>query len=40
MTHADFDHHDMRAYRDRLRDLARANDVPVGPSPEWVDPGC
>ncbi|HET6714150.1 MAG TPA: peptidoglycan recognition family protein [Actinomycetota bacterium] len=40
MTHADFDHHDMRAYRDRLRDLARANDVPVGPSPEWVDPRC
>lgn len=40
MTHADFDHRDMRAYRDRLRDLARANDVPVGPSPEWADPGC
>ena len=40
MTHADFGHRDMRGYRDRLRELARANDVPVGPSPEWVESGC
>jgi N-acetylmuramoyl-L-alanine amidase len=40
LTHADFGHRDMRIYRDRLRDLARLNGVPVGPSPEWVDPGC
>ena len=40
LTRPDFDRHDMRRYRDRLRDLARANDVPVGPPPEWVDSGC
>ena len=40
LTRPDFDHRDMRRYRDRLRDLARMSDVPVGPSPEWVDSGC
>jgi N-acetylmuramoyl-L-alanine amidase len=40
LTHADFDHGDMRVFRGRLRSLARANGVPVGPSPEWVDPAC
>lgn len=39
-THADFNHRDMHVYRDRLRDVARSRDVPVGPSPEWVDPRC
>jgi N-acetylmuramoyl-L-alanine amidase len=40
MTHDDLGHREMRRYRDRLRDIARSNDVPVGPSPEWVDPRC
>jgi N-acetylmuramoyl-L-alanine amidase len=40
LNHADFDHGDMRVYRGRLRPLARAKGVPVGPSPEWVEPDC
>lgn len=40
MTHDELGHRAMRRYRDRLRDIARSNDVPVGPSPEWVDPRC
>ncbi len=40
MTHADFGHRSMRIYRERLREEARRHDVPVGPSPEWVDPDC
>jgi N-acetylmuramoyl-L-alanine amidase len=39
-THADFNHVEMRGYRDHLRRLSRARDVPVGPPPAWVDPGC
>jgi N-acetylmuramoyl-L-alanine amidase len=37
---SDFRFPDMRTYRAALRDLARARDVPVGPSPDWVDPAC
>jgi N-acetylmuramoyl-L-alanine amidase len=40
MTHEDFGHRDMRTYRGLLRDLARANDVPIGPRPAWVEPHC
>ena len=40
MTHADFNHIEMRQYRDRLRTLSRAKGVPVGPPPAWVDSGC
>lgn len=28
------------AARERLRHLARANDLRVGPRPAWVNPGC
>lgn len=40
LTHVDMSRQAMRTYRDRLRDRARAADVPVGPPPEWVDIGC
>jgi N-acetylmuramoyl-L-alanine amidase len=40
MTHTDFSRPAMRTYRGRLRDRARAADVPVGPAPRWVDIGC
>jgi N-acetylmuramoyl-L-alanine amidase len=40
MTHTDMSRPAMRTYRGRLRDRARASDVPVGPAPEWVDIGC
>lgn len=39
-THTDMSRAAMSTYRGRLRDRARANDVPVGPSPAWVDIGC
>ncbi len=39
-THADFNHVEMRTYRDRLRTLSVARGVPVGPPPAWVDSGC
>jgi N-acetylmuramoyl-L-alanine amidase len=39
-TSGDFNHRSMRLYRGLLRGLARANDVAVGPSPDWVDPPC
>jgi hypothetical protein len=34
-THADWQHRDMKVYRRRLRDLARARGVPGGPGPVW-----
>jgi hypothetical protein len=37
---SDFRRPAMASYRTSLRAVARANDVPVGPSPEWVDPAC
>lgn len=40
MTHADFNHNEMRAYRRRLRRAARRLDIPVGAGPHWVDSGC
>jgi N-acetylmuramoyl-L-alanine amidase len=40
MTHADFNHVQMREFRSRLRALSLARGVPVGPPPAWVDPGC
>ena len=40
LTGSDLGRRDMRPYRERLRDLARANAVPVGPSPDWADSGC
>ena len=39
-THADFPRTVMRTYREHLRTLARKHHVPIGPPPEWVDPGC
>lgn len=39
-THADFNHVEMREYRERLRVLSVARGVPVGPPPAWVDSGC
>ena len=36
-THSDWQHRDMKAYRRRLRDLARARGVPGGPGPVWDD---
>jgi N-acetylmuramoyl-L-alanine amidase len=39
-TDDDFGHRDMRIYRGLLRDLARANAVPIGPRPAWVEPRC
>ena len=40
MTDEDFGHRAMRTYRGSLRDLARANAVPIGPRPAWVEPRC
>ena len=40
LTGDDFGHRHMRTYRGLLRDLARANGVPVGPRPTWVEPRC
>jgi len=40
MTDDDFGHRAMRTYRGLLRDLARANAVPIGPRPAWVEPRC
>ena len=40
MTAPDLGHRDMRTYRGLLRDLARANGVPIGPRPTWVQPRC
>jgi hypothetical protein len=40
MTHSDMSRSAMITYRGRLRDRARAADVPVGPAPAWVDIGC
>ncbi len=37
MTHSDWLHRDMRTYRHRLRDLARAKGVPGGAGPVWGD---
>ena len=39
-TGEEFDHRAMRTYRGLLRDLARANAVPIGPRPEWVESRC
>lgn len=39
-THADWQRADMRKYRKRLKRLARAEDVPIGDHPAWVDSGC
>lgn len=36
----DFRRRAMTSYRTSLRAVARASDVPVGPSPEWVPPAC
>jgi hypothetical protein len=41
LVHADFPHPAMREYRDRLRDVLRAADVPFGDPPEWINRyGC
>jgi N-acetylmuramoyl-L-alanine amidase len=40
LTHADFDHDEMRRYRRRLKALARDLGVPIGAGPRWVDSGC
>ncbi len=40
LTHTDFSRRTMDDYRERLRHLARANDLRVGPRPAWVSPGC
>ena len=40
MTHTDMSRAAMTTYRGRLRDLARAAGVPIGPPAEWVDLGC
>ena len=40
MTHTDMSRQAMIEYRGRLRDRARAADVPIGPAPAWVDIGC
>ena len=40
MTHSDMSRSAMITYRGRLRDRARAADVPIGPKPTWVDIGC
>jgi beta-N-acetylhexosaminidase len=38
--HADWSHPSMQRFRHRLRHLAHCADVPIGPPPAWVDPGC
>ena len=40
LTHADFDHDEMRKYRRRLKGLAGDLGVPIGAGPRWVDSGC
>ena len=40
LTHTDFSRRTMNDYRERMRHLARANGLRVGPGPAWVDPGC
>jgi beta-N-acetylhexosaminidase len=40
LTHSDWLHRDMRTFRRKLKRLARRNDVPIGPKPDWVDPDC
>jgi beta-N-acetylhexosaminidase len=40
MTHADFNHREMRRYRRRLKRVARNLGVPIGQPPAWVDSGC
>ena len=40
MTHADFPHPAMRKYRTRLRRLATAKNLSVGPGPDWQPSGC
>jgi N-acetylmuramoyl-L-alanine amidase len=40
MTHSDMSRSAMITYRGRLRDRARAAEVPIGPAPAWVDIGC
>jgi hypothetical protein len=39
-THTDFSYPAMHRYRKHMRKLARANEVRVGPKPNWVDIGC
>jgi beta-N-acetylhexosaminidase len=40
LVHADFPHAAMREYRTRLKVRARAEGVPRGAGPVWVDNGC
>jgi N-acetylmuramoyl-L-alanine amidase len=40
MTHSDWLHPDMQIFRRKLRRMARAAGVPIGPKPAWVDSGC
>ena len=40
MTHADWNRSEMRAYRRRLKRMARRLEVPLGAGPHWVDSGC
>jgi N-acetylmuramoyl-L-alanine amidase-like protein len=40
LTHSDWSHRHMRIYRRRLKRLARANGVPVGPKPAWGHSNC
>ena len=39
-THADWNRHEMRIYRRRLKRVAGHLDVPLGAGPRWVDSGC
>lgn len=40
LVHADFRHAAMQTYRDRLRDVLRDVDVPLGDGPVWEPSGC
>jgi len=40
LVHADFPRWAMREYRTRVKVRARAEDVPIGDGPVWVDHGC
>jgi N-acetylmuramoyl-L-alanine amidase len=40
LTHSDWQHADMIVFRRKLKRMARAAGVPIGPPPAWVDPNC
>jgi N-acetylmuramoyl-L-alanine amidase len=39
-THSDWNHADMNTYRKKLKRLAEAHGVPIGPPPQWAHPDC